>query len=230
MTTPASTPTRPKLGDYVRPGDQPQKAKSADVAPKPAETPPPATTDEDTTQLPPEAAKQEQETKSRLSLYEDMSQALLPVKDYAKFLEEQKIEQSKAAEIVDDLLTKGYHEEEYPLTKRTNVVLRTREHLDTLRLHAAIQAQQPVYQDVQQEIVIRYNLAASLAAITGPNGRRFSFSTTETEEKEAHKFFDERLRYIERMPGALFAKISIKLAEFDRLILAVMREGVAEHF
>lgn len=229
MTTSEPTSTRPKLGDFVRPGD---KTTAATPPTPPAAT---ATTStekatEDTTQLPPEAAKQEQEAKGRLSLYEDMSQALLPVRDYAKFLEEQKIEQSKAAEIIDDLLMKGYHEEEYPLTKRTSVIFRTREHLDTLRLHAALQAQQPIYQDVQQEIIIRYNVAASLAAITGPNGRRFSFSTADTEEKASHKLFDERLHYVERMPSALFAKISVKLAEFDRLVLAIMREGVAEHF
>jgi hypothetical protein len=224
MTQPAPPTARPKLGDYVRPGSQPAKA---------APTPAPVTeTDKSETdvELPPAAAQQEQEAKGRLSLYEDMSQALLPVKDYAAFLKEQQIEESKAAEIVDDLITKGYHEETYPLTARSSVVLRTREHLDTLRLHAALQAQQPVYNDVANEIVIRYNVAASLAAILGPNEKRFTFPTGKEDEAEASKLFDERMRYVERMPGVFFAKISVKLAEFDRLVLAVMREGVAEHF
>jgi hypothetical protein len=180
--------------------------------------------------LPPEAAQEEAKAKDRMSLYEDMSQALLPVKDYVKYLEEQKIEESKAAEIVDDLITKGYHEEEYTLTKRSSVVLRTREHLDTLRLHAALQAQQPIYNDILNEVVVRYNVASSLAAINGPNGIRFEFPAPGASEADANKLFDVRMRYIERMPGVLFAKISVKLSEFDRLILSVMREGVAEHF
>jgi hypothetical protein len=230
-TSPSARPaTRPKLGDFVRPGSRPE---TPEPQPPPAAAEPAAAVAAEAdseVQVPAQTEQLEEAAKARLSLYEDMSQALLPVKDYTVFLKEQKIEESKAAEIVDDLITKGFHEETYEVTKRTSVVFRTRAHLDTLRLHAALQAQQPIYQDVAQELMIRYNMAASLAAIQGPHPIRFEFPTDKDDEKRAHELFDLRMRYIERMPGVLFGKLSIKLAEFDRLVAAVMREGVAEHF
>ena len=97
-------------------------------------------------------------------------------------------------------------------------------------MHQALQIRQPVYQDIANEIVIRYNMAASLAAITGPAEKRFAFAADDTSDEEVIKLFDKRMHYIERMPGALFAKLSMKLSKFDRIVVAVMREGVTENF
>jgi hypothetical protein len=223
---------RPSLGDFVRPGSTPAKpAAKKDEPPKPA-TP---TTEEAEEALLAKVDKQEEtdadrEVKTRLSIYEDISQSLVPVKDYAKFLKDHDISEDKAEEIVDNILMRGFHEETYPLTKKSAVVLRTRAHRDTLRLHQALQIRQPVYQDVANEIIIRYNLAASLSAITGPAEKHFEFPDDETIDEEVVKLFDVRMRYIERMPGALFAKLSMKLSQFDRIVMAVMREGVTENF
>lgn len=223
---------RPSLGDFVRPGSSPERQppKMEHLM----KEPPKKELDDEAAlaalDKQPEETDADREVKTRLSIYEDISQSLVPVKDYAKFLKDHDISEDKAEEIVDNILMRGFHEETYPLTKKSAVVLRTRAHRDTLRLHQALQIRQPVYQDVANEIVIRYNMAASLAAITGPAEKRFEFAGDETTDEAAIKLFDERMRYIERMPGALFAKLSMKLSQFDRMVMAVMREGVTENF
>ena len=227
---------RPKLGDYVRPGSM-TSSDDPNVV-KPSTTVPAASAKEQLEeeaerilkQSKPEETEADKDLKTRLSIYEDVSQTLLPVKDYAEFLKSQQIDDDKASEIVDNMLMRGWHEEEYPLSKKSGVRLRTRAHRDTLRLHAALQVQQPVYQDTANEIILRYNLAASLAEITGPHPVRFEFPKDTDEDSVSAKLFDIRMKYIERMPGILFAKLTMKLTQFDRIVMAVMREGVTENF
>lgn len=169
----------------------------------------------------------EKEAKERMSLYQEMQQALLPVEDYQAFLKEHNISEDEAEEIVDNLLTKGYHEETIPISKRRTVTFRTREHRDLLRLQAVFNVQQLLYQGAVDEMTVRYNMAASLREV---NDQKFEFPTATTKDEDADKLFDKRMEFVERMPSPLFSKLSVKLANFDRKIAAVMREGVAENF
>ena len=173
------------------------------------------------------AGEAEQEAADRAQLYEEMAHETAPVEDYRKFLEEQKISEEKAGEIVDNLFTKGYHVEKYPLTKRLSAELRTREHEDTLRLQTFLEAARPIYMHVMQEITARYNLAASLQRY---GDRTFEFPKADDDKDRIEKLFDERLRFVERIADPAFYKLSALLAKFDRMTNAVMREGVAENF
>jgi len=227
---------RPSLGDYVRPGSKATKPTTTRAPEPPAPAAPAAKPDETDEALlakldkVPEDTDADKEVKARLAVYQDISQALIPVKNYTEFLQAHDISEEKAEEIVDNILMRGFHEETYPLSKKSAVIFRTRAHRDTMRLHQALQVRDPVFQDIANELVIRYNMAASLAAITGPSEQRFEFPTDKTSDEETIKLFDLRMKYIERMPGALFAKLSMKLSQFDRLVMAIMREGVTENF
>lgn len=58
----------------------------------------------------------------------------------------------------------------------------------------------------------------------------FDHPMSTTDDKVADEMFDKRMIFVERIATPLFNKISVKLAQFDRKIAAVMREGVAENF
>lgn len=210
---------RPRIGEFTRPSDpRAKEAKSEteqEVEQKEAEgTAPPAS---DT----------EKAAKARLSLYEEMQNGLKPITDYKAYLKELEIDEGEAARIVDELLSKGYYQESFEISKKLSVMFRTREQRDTVRLQMAVQVQRPLYTDAMDELMTRYNMAASLAAY----GREtFKFPAEKSTDDDASKGFDERLAFVERLSTPIFSRLSVALARFDRKISAVMREGVAENF
>jgi hypothetical protein len=175
---------------------------------------------------PPETSA-EKTAQQRVDLYQGMQDAMLPVENYQEHLKQYGISEEKAARIVDDLLTKGFYEEDFPISKRVSLTLRTREHRDTIRMQIALQVQRPLFTDTLNELVSRYNLAASLSAY---NGTSYYFPSLEDEDEKADKLFDVRLKAAEHLPAAIFSMATMLLAKFDRMILAVMCEGVAENF
>ena len=61
---------------------------------------------------------------------DDAKEPLEKAKSYDEILKENDISPAKATAIVDDLLTKGYYEEDIPVTASAYVTLRTRVHAD----------------------------------------------------------------------------------------------------
>lgn len=224
---------RPKIDDFVRPGAAPQRSRIASAG-KDGYQPAPMSAEETKDaakpidpQFVPNESPEEKEAKERMDLYGAVVDQLEPVVDYQKYLKEEGISEDAAADIVDALLVTGVYQEVIPITKRSTVTFRSRLQEDTLRLQRALEVQRPLFRDAMDEIVVRYNMAASLAAFKDTS---FEFPDADTPAEKREDMFDVRLAYVERMPGALFSKLSLKLAKFDRKIMAVMREGVAENF
>lgn len=213
-------PTKaPRLDDFA--GDRTARPPRQDVdLTKATAEPAPKT------QIP--ATKEEQAAEKKVAMYEGMvNQDLAPVEDYQAFLKANSIDPDKAATIVDDLVIKGYYEEEYHITKRTSVTFRTRQHMDMLRMQRHIEAVRPIFNDTMTETMIRFNLAGSLSRF----GKTvFEFPSETDNLNRAEELFDKRLQAVEHMPYALLVNITNKLAKFDRMVNAVMREGVAENF
>ena len=178
-------------------------------------------------QFVPKATLDELEAQQRMKLYGTAMEQLEPVVDYQAYLKGEGISEDDAATIVDDLITQGYYEERVTVTKRSTVLFRTRKQNDTLRLQRAIEVQRPLFRDAMDELVVRYNMAASLAAFKDMD---FKFPEEDDTSDVEENLFDVRLNYVAKMPGALFSALSMKLAKFDRKIMTVMREGVAENF
>lgn len=226
---------RPRIGDFTRPTDPRSKGRSATGTSKSTEAQETKETETKAADAKEEVDEKfmrpesdaEKDAQERISLFQEMQDALAPVTDYKKYLKEQKIEEEEAAEIVDNLLMKGFHEERFDLSKRRAVTFRTRSQQDIIRLQTAMQVQRPLYQDTMNELIIRYNMAASIASF---GDKVFEFPPENASVADADKLFDTRLDYVEKLPAAVFAKLSIKLAKFDQKIAAVMREGVAENF
>lgn len=216
---------RPRLSEFTRPSkkrpqdNNPSPEEVEAMKKKEDEAPPDSMT-------PPETPE-EQEAQDRVQLYAQMQQQMTPIEDYKKYLAELKITEEEAARIVDDMLTKGYYEETFKLSKTRSCKLRTREHRDTIRLQMAMEVQRPLFTDSSNELQARYNMAASLSAY---NGEDYYFAEPGDAQEKVDKLFDERLKAVECLPAPVFSVVSMMLAKFDQKILAVMRPGVAENF
>jgi len=224
----STTEDRPRIGDFARPTN-PRRGTKGTVQTE-AETGSSVKENEEEKKeeanLPPPTDR-EKEAENRISLYKEMQDHLKPITDYKAYLKELEIDEDEAAQIVDDLLMKGYYEERFNLSKKVAVTLRTREQRDTIRLQVALQVQRPLYNETMDEIITRYNMAASLVSF----GREtFAFPKTADLDKVASDLFDKRLEHVERLAAPVFSRLSILLAKFDRKVSAVMRDGVAENF
>lgn len=220
MSTDVRLSKDPRPGDFMPPDRTPRPPRKEEAeAPSTTKAPAPKTN------IP--VGDIEQQAAERAKLYEEMATDLSPIEDYQAYLKKMEISEEKAQEIVDCLFTKGFYSEKHPLTKRLSAVLRTREHEDTLRLQAFLEASRPVYMHVMQEITTRYNLAASLETY---GDTTFEFPSKSADKKVVEDLFDVRLKFVERIADPAFYKLSTLLAKLDRTVAAVMREGVAENF
>jgi len=219
----AKAAERPRLGDFTRPSTK----RPQDNDPSPEEAAAMKKEDEPSDALLPPESPEEAEAQDRLKLYEQMQDTMSPIEDYKKYLAELDIDEENAATIVDDLMTHGFYEETFKLSKTRTCTLRTREHRDTVRLQTAMQIQRPLFQDSMNELQARYNMAASLGAY---NGETYYFPEPKDDAEKVDKLFDERLKAVECLPAPLFSVVSLLLSKFDQKILAVLRPGVAENF
>jgi hypothetical protein len=121
------------------------------------------------------------------------------------------------------MLEKGFYEESVPVTKSVVATFRTRAHADYVRYLRALETYNPKYVEEQQEIQIRYFLAASLVSF---KGTVFKVAAGE----DAEKFFDRKLEWIEAQPETVIRLIAVKLSKFDQQIQTIMSEGIVENF
>lgn len=144
---------------------------------------------------------------------------LTPVELYRKRLTDTGISLSDAQMIYDNVLTKGYHEEIIPLKKGVRAVFRTRAYDDTMRLQQELEAAQPRLVLSQEDLVTRFNLAASLYEWKG-----------EAIKHDGDDAFDAALAIVKKMPGPVFSLLAQALAKFDQKIMVIFSEGSAEAF
>jgi len=144
---------------------------------------------------------------------------LTVVEVYRENLKRLKIDLKDAESIYDGVLTKGYYEEYVRLRGNTRAVFRTRMYEDHLRLQTVIEMQKPQLALSQDELITRYNLAASLYEW---NGKELKHGTDED--------FDEVMKIVTRLPGPIFTVLSRELSKFDSKVMAVFDEGADENF
>jgi hypothetical protein len=158
---------------------------------------------------------------------EDNKDTVVKAQGYQEILAEAEITIEKAHAIIDDLLTKGYYEEVINITKTTTVTFRTRTQSDYRRYLRAVEVVAPKYVDEQQEIQLRYFLAASLVEF---KGQRFDYPKHTARENEIEDAFEKRMSWIKDQPDSLITLLAVKLSKFDRTVKVVMSEGVIENF
>jgi len=148
-------------------------------------------------------------------------------KSYEEILADNDVEKTKAQAIVDSILIDGFYEEAMQVTKTTTVTLRTRGYEAYKRYLRALEFINPKYVEEQNEIQIRYFLAASLVSF---KGQTFTHVAPTAEEKEREDAFDARLDWITKQNERIIHLLAGKLNRFDRVVQIVMSEGVVENF
>jgi len=158
---------------------------------------------------------------------EDNKQGAVKAQGYQEILEEAEISIQKAHAIVDDLLTKGYYEEDIKITKTTYVTFKTRTQADYRRYLRALEVVGPKFIDEQQEIQLRYFLAASLVSF---KGQKFETDKSNGRDDGVSDAFNKKLDWLNNQPDSLVTLLAVKLSKFDRMVKVVMSEGVVENF
>jgi len=200
---------RPTIGDFR--GTEQNKPRPPPVAesdaPKP-QTPTEEGAGEETKVVAAEAEKPKEE-----------AEFLTPVEVYRKRLEELKLPLKEAELIYDAVLTKGYYEEYVRLRGNRRAVLRTRMYEDHLRLQTTLEMTKPQLALSQDEVITRFNLAASLYEW---DGKPLKHATDED--------FDVVMALVKKLPGPIFTVLSRELSKFDFKVMAVFAEGADENF
>lgn len=199
---PEPSTNRPRIGDFrSKPENAPRV--TAPAAPAEPKSPPPSTTTPETpTSEEAPTTTPEESPKDR----------------YRKRLEEAKISWAEAASIYDAVIEKGYYQE-FVKVGQHRAVFRTRLYDDTLRLQSALEAARPTLVVTQEDMITRYNLAASLYEWKGEK-------IPHTNDDD----FDKVLDLLKKMPGPLFSLLAQKLAEFDRKTMLVFSDGATDSF
>lgn len=139
-----------------------------------------------------------------------------PEASYEQRLARLGIDLEEAAKIVDSILTHGFYEREFPLSRKHSVTLRTRGVEDQERLQESVENRVPRYAITVNEITARHNLAASLAEL---NGQRY-----------APNEFKKAYAAVGKLPLPVFNALIERLAKFDAIMFTVLSEGAAENF
>lgn len=203
-----ATPTPPRIGDFSRP---------------PVDVPAPASAPVSTASPTKEKLDAvEQRLKTEAS---EAEAQLAPLEAYEKQLKEVGLTREEAARIVDDVLTKGYYEETFPITSRVKVTFRTRLARDIRRVHERLEADRYTIDSHYSMALSRYLLAASLSSF---GTTKFAFPQGVTEETE--KAYQARLEFVDGLSEPALQTIYPRLAKFDRKVAVAFQEGAIENF
>ena len=149
-------------------------------------------------------------------------------KEFLEGLEEVGLEPERARAIMDEVLSHGYYTESHSLRGKP-LVVRSRSYRDTLRAQRFLEVENPTYAASMDEIVMRYNSAASLVQL----GDR-TFDHPEDREdatnEQVEAAFEKRRRYLETLPSILVGKINTIVFNMDVKLSAVFAEGAPEDF
>ncbi|MBA2706815.1 MAG: hypothetical protein H0U59_03305 [Gemmatimonadaceae bacterium] len=143
---------------------------------------------------------------------------LTPKERYEQLLVEEQIPRHIANAIFDAVMEKGYYEE-YASIGKHRVVLRTRLYEDQLRLNAALEATRPSLIINQDDMITRYNLAASLYEWKG-----VKYPHANDDD------FDAVMDMLKKQPGPVINLLTQAIQKFDRKVFVIFSDGAAESF
>lgn len=146
---------------------------------------------------------------------------------YEKNLIEFGITLRDARHIMEQMVTKGFYEEDFKVGPIT-CTLRTRVYEDLIRTQRLLEIERPEYASAVQEMLNRYNTAASLVRYG-----EYTFDHPDAmvaTEKDIEDAFDKRMHFVKRLPQLVSVKVMQFSYEFDRKMIAVFGEGAPQDF
>lgn len=146
---------------------------------------------------------------------------------YEKNLVEFGITLRDARHIMEQMVTKGFYEEDFKVGPIT-CTLRTRVYEDLIRTQRLLEIERPEYASAVQEMLNRYNTAASLVRYG-----EYTFDHPDAmvaTEKDIEDAFEKRMHFVKRLPQLVSVKVMQFSYEFDRKMIAVFGEGAPQDF
>ena len=150
---------------------------------------------------------------------------------YYKGLEAVGVTVDEARRILDEILFEKYHEETFKLNSKRSFKLRTRVYRDVERALRRIEAEAPTLPSHFEDLLCRYNVAASLAAF-GDDTYSFPDRTKDKNvtAEAVEDAFEQRWEVVMSLPTAVFHRIHQSLVKFDLKMQAILAEGAPEDF
>lgn len=149
------------------------------------------------------------------------------VPSYEEGLKEAGISLKEARVIIDSILFQQFYSETIQLSKQFEVVFRTRLYEDNIRAMKYLEVENPSYPQSINDLLARYNLAASLLQYGETS---FEFPSKDTTKEQEEKLFDIRLQFVKRLPIPVIMRLLAELNKFDYKVSAALADGAPEDF
>jgi hypothetical protein len=148
---------------------------------------------------------------------------------YLEGLEKVDMTLEKARVIQEAMFVNHYYEEEVRLAGTHYVVLRTRVYADSVRANRRLEADRVEYVASIQDIVNRYNTAASLVRY-GDKVFNVPKPLDDVQDQVIEDSFTERLNFVTKLPSQVCVRLMQKVFEFDARVSAVFSDGAPLDF
>lgn len=149
-------------------------------------------------------------------------------KEFLEGLEEIGLDIEKARGIMDEVLQHGYYKETHTLRNK-ELIVRSRGYRDTLRAQRYLEVENPTYATNMDEIIMRYNTAASLIQY-GDRTFEHPEDVEDSTDQQIEEAFEKRRRFLETLPSIMVGKLNTVVYNMDIKLSAVFAEGAPEDF
>lgn len=134
----------------------------------------------------------------------------------------------EARGILEKVLVNGFYEESKKMGP-IEVVIRTRNYKDVTRTLRFLELEKPTYAIGINDVVARYNMAASLSKY-GDTVFVHPSKRNKATEDDIENAFHERLAFVMELPTAAADRLQQLVYDFDQKIGAAFAEGAPEDF
>lgn len=149
-------------------------------------------------------------------------------KEYKERLKELGITDVVARGILEKVLVQGYYEEVVRIGPLP-VGVRTRNYKDVKRALDFLEVEKPTYPMGINDIIAKYNMAASLSKY-GDTTFKFPSRKAGNTNEEIEEAFDERYSFVMELPTVAVDRLMQIIHDFDEKVAAVFAEGAPEDF
>lgn len=149
------------------------------------------------------------------------------VMTYADRLKAVKLTLAQALVVIDALTIDGIYREEVQITKRLKATFVSRSTRFNSYLADRIDIADPKKVGKLQQMMAVYQIAASLDKY---GDKLLPVFNDDLNPEAWEAALLDRVKMVERLPGAVFTALSMKIAEFDAKMFVVFSEGYEENF
>ena len=147
---------------------------------------------------------------------------------YREGLEAAGVSLEEARKILDAVIFHNCYEEDVVIHGKLRVGIRTRVYEDLQRIMQALESEAPSFPVHTDDLVARYNVAASLAYY---QDTRFEFPDPgKASPIEMQDAFNRRMKFLMSRSTPVITKLIEEVSKFDQKMTAVFAEGAPEDF